>query len=361
MTTPYRLLLCATAALAAAVAGAVAADRTAPPVTGHVLVLDNERTVEGDIEQVGDQYRVRRAIGETWLPAQKVLRLCTDMEAAYQFLRTRANLGDPDECLRLARWCHSHGLAAQALQNVAAAVKLDPNHAEARRLLAGLRRAVSAQPVASAAPAEVPQTAAAPELNTEARAVFATKVEPILMNACAGCHTGSRGGSFRLTHNYEASSLNRVSMQQNLSAVLREVNLEQPQESKLLVKALTAHDPQARQAPLNSKTQIAAYHTLEDWVQTTVAANPHLRDQGALPSLTGAPKAAAPTPSPKPVAAAPTAKPADPAGTKPAAGGFATVRPKPARTTPVDEFDPVLFNRQGKPPDDSKDDDDNKP
>ncbi len=350
MTTTYRFILCATVALAGA--GTVAAEPKASPATGHVLVLDNERTVEGDIERVGDQYRVRRVIGESWLPGEKVLRLCPDMESAYQFLRGRANLGDSDERLRLARWCHSHGLAAQVLQCVEAAVTLNPDHAEARRLLTGLRR-VAVAPAPSAAPAAgVAPAAPPPELNTEARAVFATKVEPILMNACAGCHSSNRGGSFRLIHNYEASSLNRASMQQNLSAVLREVNLEQPQESKLLVKALTAHDPQSRLAPLNSKTQMAAYRTLEEWIQTTVAANPQLRGQQAL-GLPG---------DPKPLAvarpSAPAGKPVDPAPAKPAAGAFATARPAPVPTKPVDEFDPLFFNRQGKPVDDSKDGDD---
>jgi hypothetical protein len=324
MTTSYRLLLCAAAALAAA--GACRAAE--PQTTGRVLVLLNERTVEGDIERVGEQYRVRHVVGETWVPAEKALRLCADMSDAYLVLRARANLNDPDECLRLARWCHAHGLAAQALENARAAVQLDPNHSEARHLLTGLQRAASAPttPAAlqpSASPVEVP------ELNTEARAAFSNKVEPILMNACAGCHTADRGGSFKLMRNFGVTSANRLSMQQNLAAVLAQVNLQQPQDSKLLVKAITAHDPQARLAPLNSK-QMAAYHTLEDWVQTTVAGNPHLRERAPQPAAPAEAKA--------------VAAPA------PASAGFAASRPAPAQTTPVDEFDPLPFNKQSLPP-----------
>src|SRR5262249_61887515 len=55
------------------------------PETGRVLVLDNERTLEGQIERVGDQYRIRRTIGETWLPANKALCVCGSREEAYQF------------------------------------------------------------------------------------------------------------------------------------------------------------------------------------------------------------------------------------------------------------------------------------
>jgi hypothetical protein len=92
MTTTYRLLLCAAVAVTAAGAG-----RAADPTAGHVLLLVNERTVEGDIERVGEQYRVRHVVGETWVPADKVLRLCDDMPGAYLVLKARANLSDPDE------------------------------------------------------------------------------------------------------------------------------------------------------------------------------------------------------------------------------------------------------------------------
>src|SRR4051794_35355730 len=74
----------------------------ARPLTGKVLVLDNEHTLEGDIERIGDQYRLRRAVGETWVPADRALRLCASLEEALAYLRGRANLGDADEHLRLA-------------------------------------------------------------------------------------------------------------------------------------------------------------------------------------------------------------------------------------------------------------------
>src|SRR5262249_56616653 len=83
--------------------------------TGKVLVLDNDRTLEGDIERVGDRYRVRRTVGVTWVPADRVAGLCASKEEALAFLRRRTNLNDPDDRLRLARWCHLQGLRDQAL------------------------------------------------------------------------------------------------------------------------------------------------------------------------------------------------------------------------------------------------------
>ena len=40
----------------------------AAATAGKVLLLQNERALEGDIERVGDQYRIRRTAGEAWVP-----------------------------------------------------------------------------------------------------------------------------------------------------------------------------------------------------------------------------------------------------------------------------------------------------
>src|SRR3989442_1080964 len=101
MTTQIRLAVCALA-LTAPGWLILHAEETAPaPTKGKVLVLDNERTLEGDVERIGEQYRVRRALGELWLQRENVLRLCKDYPDAYRFLLTRSNLRDPDEHLRL--------------------------------------------------------------------------------------------------------------------------------------------------------------------------------------------------------------------------------------------------------------------
>jgi hypothetical protein len=345
MKTLIPLLACAAAAVA------LGADPPAgepdAPATGKLLILDNERTLEGDIERVGVQYRVRRTVGETWVPGERVLRLCPDAAAAYAFLRGRANVHDPDERLRLAQWCREHGLRDQALAEVEAAVKLRPNHAASRSLLAHLQQAAAGRPAegAKAAPARTPAAAPPPvELTAEALGVFATKVQPILMNTCAGCHTAGKGGGFELTRTYEFDTSGRRSIQQNLAAVLAQVNVKEPQVSPLLTKAVSVHGPMA-QAPLKGR-QAAAYRTLEDWVKLTLAGNPQLQAKAAAEAPPTAPLPAEPKDAtPKGEPAAPGRKPADPAAAPPAA--------------PPDPFDPAVFNREmhpdkGKPADPPK-------
>src|SRR5439155_26201306 len=81
--------------------------------TGKVLVLDNLRVLEGDVTRVEDQYRIARPVGETFVPAAKVLVVCPDMAAAYRHLQSRSDLRDAGDRLRLARWCHANGLTKQ--------------------------------------------------------------------------------------------------------------------------------------------------------------------------------------------------------------------------------------------------------
>src|SRR5262249_24876583 len=219
---------------------------------------------EGDVERVGDVYRVRRTLGETVVPGERVLRLCASLEEALAFLRTRANLNDPDERLRLASWCHQHGLRAEALAEVQEAVRLRPGHAETRRLLEHLKQAAKPPAPTTTSETELPPSPAlAVDLTEEALGQFASRVQPILMNTCASCHAAGKGGAFRLTRAYDTTVLNRKTTEQNLAAVLTQIDFSQPQASRLLTKAVSDH-ARTGQAPLKGR-QAAAYRPLEDW------------------------------------------------------------------------------------------------
>ena len=327
MTSKIGLMLCV---LACGTGGALlrAADPAAAPNRGKVLLLENERTLEGDVERLDDQYRVRRTVGETWVPAGRVLCLCQSNEEAYAWLRARANLHDPDERLRLAQWCHLHELREQALAEVTAAARLRPEHAQTQRLLASLQR--TAAPLRPAPPAPEPPPAPPPlppvEVTQEALSLFATRVQPVLLNACASCHASGRGGNFRLSRPHGSESAGPKTLQQNLAAALAQINFEQPPTSPLLLKAVSAHG-EMREAPLRGR-QLAAFQALENWVKVTLAGNPHLRPAPAVASA-AAPRPTAPETPPPPPAPAERAPEAPPASTDP--------------------YDPAVFNQQMNP------------
>jgi hypothetical protein len=306
------------------------------PTRGKVLILENEQPLVGDIERVGDSYRVRRLIGETTVPADRVLRLCADMDEAFQFVRSRANLADADERLRLAEWCRLNGLHEQAVAEVKAAVQLRPDHVATRRLLSYLEESGPIKQTPAKESGDAANARVSIDLTEEALGQFATKVQPILMNACANCHANGRGGAFKLTHAYNSTVLNRKTLQQNLAAVLGEVNLIQPQNSLLLSKAVSVHGSQ-EQAPIKNR-QAAAYHALEEWVWITLANNPQLRDEAVQ-------KAAAKAP-----AASPFAEVKTPPGDKPRVAADDGAKPSaPAAKEapePADPYSPDDFNRQ---------------
>ncbi len=310
---------------------------------GHVLVLDNEHTLEGDIVREGDEYHVRRGGAETWLPADKVLFLGGSYEEAYRFLKTRANLDDADERLRLARWCHLHSLRADARAEAAAAVALRPHDRDAVQMLRNLERAVAAVAEKPRTPTrEEAEPAALPPLdfNPEALGPFGTRVQPILMNTCASCHAGNRAGAFHLQRVFEDGVANHRATQHNLAAVLGQVNPANPLASPLLMKAVSVHGDLG-QAPLKGR-QTPAYRALEEWVQIAVG-------KGAP---AGEPPTPAPAPTPmktRPVPAEVHAAPAAPAGPS---SNFAMppgTSPTPPSREPADPFDPEIFNRQMHP------------
>jgi hypothetical protein len=323
-------------------ASAVAQSAAPPPpaTTGKVLVLENENTLTGDIDRVGRQYRIRRKLGETWVPAERALYLCASVEEAYAFVRGRANLEDPDERLRLARWCRTNGLRAQALVEAKAAVELRPQHRESRRLLTMLEQSsVSATPAPRPAEPEGPPPNI--DLTAECLGTFVTRVQPVLMNTCARCHTLEHQGAFRLNHSYDGLA-DRKGLQQNLAAVLAQVNFAQPQLSPLLTKAVSDH-ARTGQAPLRGR-QVAAYHLLEDWVRLTQENNPQLREATA-PAAVPPPGPRAETAFGQDTAAAPAAAP--PPAPAAAAKAPASAAPKPPAAP--DPYDPEDFNRLAHP------------
>ncbi|MBL8795034.1 MAG: hypothetical protein JNM56_14085 [Planctomycetia bacterium] len=387
MKANIRHLACALALAIAGLAGF--AQETPPASQGKVAILANDRILQGDIALVGKQYRIRRSIGESWLPAEQVRCLCGSLEEAFTYLRGQANLNDGDERLRLARWCHLHGLKQQAVDEAAAAVQLRPEHAESQRLLKGVQRSLENENAPETPAAEPEPEPTVPNLpyNAESLGLWVNKVQPILMNACARCHACGKGGAFKLMRVYDENGLgNRRLTHQNLMATLAQLDRDRPHNSPLLTYALTLHG-NADRPPLPGRTA-AAFRTLEEWTQqalvglprSTAAAPPTAAPIAPSTAAISAPPVAssaaqAPTtgaswitkwqpPAKKevePTTEAPKAAPvveasepapvSKPAVATPAVSEFAQPRSKPEAeaATPGDPFDPSIFNRQMHP------------
>ena len=355
MATQIRFLLCAAALMVYSRALALSDEAAAPPLKGHVLLLTNDRILEGDITQIGQQYCVaREGNGQTLLPCSKARRVFASRVEAYQYLCTQTNLDDPDERLRLAHWCIQYEMWPQALAELKAADRLRPNHAETLRLQAHVERTMRPSEVPPApTPTPIPRLESTPakvavnglELNTECMGIFARRVQPILMNTCAGCHVADRSGQFKLAQVFGDAPATGKSSQQNLTAVLSQIKPSDPMNSPFLRMATTAHGG-GGQPPLRNR-EAPAYRTLEQWVKLTASHAPKTA------TLTGDAPAAAPEKPLKNVfeiVEAKTSKsaPADTETLPKQKEAFAVDAPE-KHAGPVDEFDPIIFNRQMHP------------
>lgn len=316
------------------------------PAASRVVVLDNENLLEGEVTRSDAGYEIRRPVGgDVTLPAKRILAVVADRKAAFAIVAERANRRDADERLRLARWCLGYGLMDEALAEAQAAVRMRDGFTAAEQMLRSLESMAKSKSAAPEPAPTRPEPAAkdtvtdvsAIEYNSESYPIFASKVNAILMNACASCHSREEVKAFKLTR-----LGGRSGMTKNLMAALAQVNPADPAASPLLVKAATAHGS-ATEAPFKTKSH-PAYRNLEAWAR--FARTP----EG--------------TPAPEETTAAvrmpETRKQTDPFLDKPTApmppgsgDSFGqeskSTPPNPVKTQADDEFDPAIFNGEVKP------------
>src|SRR4051812_28704485 len=92
--------------------------------SGKVLLLRSGHVMEGDIEKIGAQMRIKSGASEIWISDDKARKLCADWDDAYVFLQTLVKLDDADGRVKLARWCHMNHQNAKALEQAKYALEL---------------------------------------------------------------------------------------------------------------------------------------------------------------------------------------------------------------------------------------------
>jgi hypothetical protein len=269
------------ALLGCCVLGALGADEKPP---WKVVVLVTDATMQGQVQRIDNAFHIRNERGTSVVPASQVLKVLDNLEEAYGFLRTRANLRDPDEHCRLARWCRSVGLETEARIEVEVALALRADHSEAlqlRNVLQQVRTKLSSQ----TSPPAKPSTAAPKRdasskpgvlvtlegwdhaMSGPAFAEYTRNIQPILMNGCGNgaCHGNDKtAGGFQLRKPYGAGNTTPYLTRQNLVQTLALIDKKEPERSALLKKALEPHGG-GMKPPLGGK-EAPAYRQLEEWL-----------------------------------------------------------------------------------------------
>ncbi|HEX3146609.1 MAG TPA: hypothetical protein VHR66_00815 [Gemmataceae bacterium] len=327
MNAAFRTLACLL--LGTAVANAE------PPAT-RVVILDNENLIEGEVTRLATGYQIRRAVGgDMTLPTSRVKAVVADRKEAFAFVCERANLRDADERLRLARWCSTNGLPTEALSEARIAAKMRPGFGAAERYAQSLEMTAKTAPVVD--PAVVQAKTETPagdkvtdvpviDYNSESFPLFASRVNSVLVNACANCHARDDIKGFRLTR-----TSGRPGVTKNMMSALQQVNAAEPTQSPILVKALMPHGS-ATEAPFKTRNH-PAFQTLETWARFARAADGTLEPERPLP-----------TTEPRKLPDLPPPPPGNVFGQD-----SKTVPPKPTKTVADDPFDPAIFNGTVRP------------
>ncbi|MDZ4657808.1 MAG: hypothetical protein SH868_09560 [Bythopirellula sp.] len=244
----------------------VAAAELVPGVPQRgLLVLANGSVIEGTIALDGDYYGVVLEKGKLQIRVDQVDFFCETMAEAYARRKARRIGQSPtvDAHLEVAQWCLQHGLFEFAMAELAEARMIDPQHpllSLVERRLAQTKELASrvAPPAAAisddrgspvvdehvrpAVASEEAQTSFG-EIPVWARTEFIKRIQPMMVHSCAnsGCHLPNSPQEMRVDRNALNGVGNPDLIHRNLAAVIAEVDLANPEASRLLTLGATAH------------------------------------------------------------------------------------------------------------------------
>lgn len=330
-----------------------------------VLVLRNGQVLEGDVIRAGDYYIVSRGEGsELRLKVDEVELHCGSMDEAYDFKVRHLAVASAKSHAELAKWCLRHSLFDKCSEQIAAALRLEPENPDLKDLETRLKLAVEKPPPST--PALAAPTTGVEDLEKALRDLpkssvekFGAIVQPILLNRCGAanqCHGPNSKSDFRLLKPPPGQIVSRRFTQRNLYASLRYLNATNPENSPLLMLPQQRHgNALSAVFDKHSANQLAE---LVAWVKLTVgpahaavgqapATIPPTEATLSQPAASGGTRGAAATP-PSELPGEQTAAPGSVRVMRPPLDDGNGSRPDRAQSQPQirDRFDPEIFNRR---------------
>ncbi|WP_337174818.1 hypothetical protein [Paludisphaera sp.] len=332
---------------------AAAASAPAPPAESFVLLRD-DRVLKGIVTEKEDEDAivVTTPLGAMTYRGGRIEKVGASMEELLSYKRGLVPEDDPDEQMKLARWCLANGMQHEAREHLGLILGLDPKHRQAIAMRGSLDMADARlarreqvdeevrqaggdvmEPAPGALDPTIVQKARRgmgvsdlpvvfdlpPNVAVKRAAEFQRYVQPVLQLHCARCHDERHDGKFQLVPLNRKSDHTPEAIRANLDAVLRLVDPEDPAKSELLSSSLRPHGTGKNPRPIFQGSNDRAYQILAAWVAG-------LRSK----------------PVPHPLAGAP-ARPAEEDG-----DGFAVDRARVARSTAV--VDPIMGEATRIPP-----------
>ena len=249
----------------------------------RILVLRTGRVMQGHIKTISTGWLVSTDRGNAVIPFEQVHFDADDLNEAY--LRLRIQNGSPTVAshLRLAEWCLSQNILAEAARELRDALEKDSSNETARLMLDRVdteirRRAPVPQDVEQAQDVVLMTTEQAPEyeadevrslsgLSPETAREFVASIQPLLLNKCgnARCHGAAAENDFQLTRLRSGASNSRLISEKNLAVVLNDLRPGENGTARLLEVVRGSH---AGQTIFNGRYGAGQMQTLQQWMKT---------------------------------------------------------------------------------------------
>lgn len=283
------------------------------PSTYRALLLSSGKVVRGEIifVKAADAYCLKGSGGPVPYPNSMVLKAGASVEELYRFQVGRLPGGDPDERIKLAKWCLTEKLIPQAREQLEVVKEMCPDDREVQRMLFNLAttekpemdsevRRTSVEVPAPLDPTVLksrkryggglPQIFDLPPAQAVKRAnEFAQYVQPVLQQNCVKCHNEKYQGNFQLIEmRTPREKSNTDNLRANLDATLNLVNQDDPSRSELLSAGLVPHG--GRRNAIFRGPNDQGYMILVTWIKKVrPPANPAdgPREAGGRPAFNG--------------------------------------------------------------------------
>ncbi|MEO1618832.1 MAG: hypothetical protein AAFV88_23480 [Planctomycetota bacterium] len=330
-------------------------------VYGYML-LQNGNVIDGRISRTGKVFSITRDDESTLrVPASQIAHVAASKSGLYEYRKGNRITGDLRAIHNDIRWCLRNGLLRAAAQDSLQASSLDPSHPTTVQLLKQVAARMGKPKAAdSTGPTRLPtvrtvshevaaESARKPEMSpvtsnngntTEdldwipraTQIQFAKRVQPILANRCASCHSlenpnmqGQQANSFVLHSAVTQRWAPKSVAQDNLRSVLDQIDFESPASSPIRERALDDHG--GRKSSLGPERS-PMIRQLDQWLDQVIAAK---SDKTRIDRILDAAPSGDPTFDSAPI----------PAAEQPTTAGRA--RRMPEIENP---FDPAIFNRR---------------
>lgn len=247
----------------------------------RVLVLRTGRVMKGRIKKISTGWLVSTNRGNAVIPFEQVHFDADDLNEAY--LRLRIQHGEPTVAshLRLAEWCLSQDILAEAARELRDALEKDPANETARLMLNRvdneIRRRTPPEPEIEeptdvviltereqeVADAEVRSLAG---LSPDSAREFVASIQPLLLNKCgnARCHGTAAENDFQLTRLRSGASNSRIVSERNLAVVLNDLQPADPNSRPKILEVI--HGTHAGQTIFNGRYGAVQMQTLQAWM-----------------------------------------------------------------------------------------------